>query len=87
MLLGVLYLLMLGGASALAVLVMHTIGASAPFPLQVAGCWFVLWVSTDLLFMHLSLTDTRLVAIDNRLGFIDRSLRAQIELLTNSSRF
>ena len=87
MLFQALYLGMLGCASALAVLLMHTIGASAPFPLQVIGCWFVSWVSIDLLFVHQSMTLTRLASIDDRLGHIERRLKAQTELLTQSASF
>ena len=87
MLFQALYVSMLGCLSALVVLLMHTIGASAPFALQVVGCWFVLWVAVDILFVNQSLTHTRLGGIDIRLGRMERRLQAQTELMTQSSRF
>ena len=87
MLFQALYMSMLGCLSALVVLLMHTIGASAPFALQVVGCWFVLWVAVDILFVNQSLTHTRLGGIDIRLGRMERRLQAQTELMSKSASF
>ena len=87
MLFQALYMSMLGCLSALVVLLMHTIGASAPVALQVVGCWFVLWVAVDILFVNQSLTHTRLGGIDIRLGRMERRLQAQTELMSKSASF
>lgn len=87
MLLGLLYLCLLGCVATVIVLLMHMIGTSTPMALQITTCWFVLWVSIDILFVHQSQTAAALNRIERRLEKTERSMHGIKLALTSSNTF
>lgn len=87
MLAELLYLWLLGCVSSVIVLLVHAIGAVAPIAVQIGACWFMLWVSIDIMFVQRSSIQTVLMDVNRRMNKIESGMHTIRLALTQSNTF